>query len=239
MAPADDGPDVSLRADLVRTKRDAVSLALRRRSVLLLLVATASIVAARAVAAAAGGRATLGVHDVAVVAVTFALAGPVEWLVHRGLLHADPTSWRATTLRTGQGHARHHDDPGDVRWAMLRTSDVVVFVTALGAFSALWVGTVASLVSTVSSATVSSMIGPGLTAWAAACVALVHYEWTHLLVHTRVRLRTPVYRRLARHHRMHHHRDATKWLGVTTNTGDRLFSTLPRSRPVAAPRPSS
>lgn len=60
-------------------------------------------------------------------------------------------------------------------------------------------------------------------------IGLAHYEWVHLLVHTRYRPKWPYYRGLARNHRRHHRRNEDYWLGVTSNTGDRLLRTLPRN----------
>ena len=53
------------------------------------------------------------------------------------------------------------------------------------------------------------------------------YEWTHFLIHTDVRPRTPVYRALWRHHRLHHFRNENYWYGVTGRLGDRVLGTLP------------
>jgi hypothetical protein len=62
------------------------------------------------------------------------------------------------------------------------------------------------------------------------CVALAHYEWTHLLVHSRYRPKSRFYARLSRNHRLHHFRNERYWLGVTSNSGDRILRTLPRAK---------
>ena len=69
-------------------------------------------------------------------------------------------------------------------------------------------------------------------AWSAAAVGLLHYEWVHLLIHTRHRCRTRYYAALERHHRLHHYRNEHFWLGVTARSGDRLFRTMPDRREV-------
>ena len=61
-----------------------------------------------------------------------------------------------------------------------------------------------------------------------AYVALGHYEWTHLLVHTRYRPKSRYYKRLARNHRRHHFRNEDYWMGITSNLGDRMFGTYPK-----------
>ena len=74
----------------------------------------------------------------------------------------------------------------------------------------------------------SALFGPFVMAWACAAAGLTHYEWVHLLVHTRYRPTMRYYRRLARNHRLHHYRNEKYWLGVTSNTGDRIMGTYPR-----------
>ena len=75
-----------------------------------------------------------------------------------------------------------------------------------------------------------ALLAPYLTALLAAYVSLAHYEWVHLMVHTRVKLRTPYYKRLATNHRLHHYRNEHYWLGVTSNLGDRVLGTYPASK---------
>ena len=81
-----------------------------------------------------------------------------------------------------------------------------------------------------------AVAAPWLTAVVLAQVALAHYEWVHLLVHTRYRPRSRYYRRLARNHRLHHFRDERSWLGVTSNLGDRLLRTYPARNPSRSAR---
>ena len=209
----------------ITTKRQAVSLVASRRSAHLLVASILAVGAGR-VASAIGG-AGLGIADAVVVVATIALIGPVEWIVHRFLLHAGSDSWTSRRLGTGRGHELHHREPTVVDWLMLRTVDVLAFAVVLGLFSLTWAGPIGIAFGGSATAT-------ALTAWLAALLALAHYEWVHLLVHSRVRLRTPYARTLARRHRLHHFRDERSWLGVTTSTGDRLLGTLPqRPRDVA------
>ena len=94
---------------------------------------------------------------------------------------------------------------------------------AFGVLTAMWTVPLASLLG-------ASGVGGFLTGWACASIALLHYEWVHLLVHTRYRCRTRYYRRLARNHRLHHFRNERFWLGVTTDSGDRLLGTWPAAK---------
>ena len=70
----------------------------------------------------------------------------------------------------------------------------------------------------------------GLTVRVLAYLSLAHYEWVHLMVHTRYRPKTRFYRRLATNHRLHHYRNEKYWLGVTSNLGDRLLGTYPAEK---------
>jgi Fatty acid hydroxylase len=205
------------RAGELATKRQIARRYVRARSAQVLITASVVLVGGRLLV---GG---FGRGDLIVVAITLAITGPVEWFIHRYLLHAAPDSWTSRTLHTGHGHREHHLDPTDLRWLLLRGVDAAVFVAAFGVVTAAWVMPSMWI-------TGSALLGPFLTAWAGAAIGLAHYELVHLLVHTRYRCRSRYYRRLARHHRLHHYRNEHYWLGVTANSGDRLLRTLPRRR---------
>ncbi len=206
-----------LRADDLGTKREIASVFMGRGSALVLIVAAIVLGTARSVV---GG---FGRGDVIVLVVTIAITGTVEWIIHRHLLHAPEDAWTSRTLGTGAGHRQHHLDPPDIDWLMLRGADAAVFITAFGAVTAAW-----SL--PLMSVTGSDLLGPFLTAWTLAALGLAYYEWVHLMVHTRYRPNTRYYRRLARNHRSHHFRNEHFWLGVTSNSGDRLLRTYPKHK---------
>jgi len=165
----------------------------------------------------------IGRGDLFVILATVIAIGPVEWVIHRFLLHADEAAWTSRRLGTGDGHRRHHIDPPDLDWLLLAGRDAAIFVGAFGVMTALWTVPLAALLGVAG-------VGAFLTGWACAALALLHYEWVHLLVHTRYRCRTRYYRRLARNHRLHHFRNERYWLGVTTNSGDRLLRTYPLAK---------
>ena len=127
---------------------------------------------------------------------------------------------RVERLGTGRGHVEHHRDPPELQWLLLCWRDVVVFSVALGVLAAS--GTIP-----LALARSTSPLSAFATAWLMATMALLHYEWVHLLVHTRYRPRTRYYRALNQHHRLHHYRNEHYWLGVTARTGDRLLRTMP------------
>jgi Fatty acid hydroxylase len=203
------------RSNELGTKREIARLYVGRGSAQVLLVATAVLTTTRL---AIGGFER---GDAPVVLVTIAITGTVEWIIHKHLLHAPEDSWTSRTLDTGSGHRRHHLDPTDIEWLMLRGSDAGVFVIAFGAVTAAWSIPLMWIIG-------SPVFGPFVTAWACAAIGLGHYEWVHLMVHSSYRPRTPYYRRLARNHRRHHYRNEGYWLGVTANSGDRLLGTYPK-----------
>lgn len=209
--------DMSTRADTLTTKADTARAFARSGSGRAMTVAVAGVLV---------GRIMIGSWtraDLAIVLITIVLTGPVEWILHRTVLHASLDAWSAR-VGLGEGHRRHHLDPGDLQYLMLAGREAVAFLTLLAMFSLAWAAPVGRLLGA------DGIAGPVVTAVGAAWVAVAHYEWTHLLVHTRYRPRSRYYRRLDQNHRLHHYRNEGSWLGVTSNMGDRLFRTLPPNK---------
>jgi hypothetical protein len=157
------------RADQLATRREIWRFFVTCPSARVLSVAAAGLLAARLVV---GG---FGRGDIIALAVTLAITGTVEWIIHRYLLHAPLDSWAVPLM---------------------------------------WL-------------TGSSVLGGFLTAWILAAVGLVHYEFVHLMQHTRYRPRSRYYAGLTRRHRLHHFRNEHYWLGITSSIGDRLLRTDP------------
>ncbi len=206
-----------MRADSIDTKRAAFKVFVRRGSAQVFSLAALLALGGRVIGEGVGRT------DLAVAALTAAAVGPVEWIIHKFLLHAEERAWTSRRLGTGAGHRRHHIDPPDLDWLLIAGLDATIFAAVFGVFTAAWTVPLASLLGVSAMATF-------LTGMACAAMALLHYEWVHLLVHTRYRCRTPYYRRLARNHRLHHFRNEEFWLGVTANSGDRLLRTYPASK---------
>lgn len=161
--------------------------------------------------------------DLLVVGLSFALVGVVEWFIHLFLLHAPADSLRMTKFKTGAGHREHHLDPANVGWLMLGPPDAAVFLVMLLVWNATWPLALAWVLS-------ASLLSTWLTAVVMSYFLLAHYEWTHLLVHTRYRPKLGYYRRLVTHHRLHHYRNEHHWLGVTSRVGDKALRTLPAAK---------
>lgn len=206
----------AVRATDLRTPLEVARRFVRTGSGQALLPVVAGLVVVRVVVG------EWGRGDLVVLAGVVVLTGFVEWFLHLHVLHASPDAWTSTRLGLGSGHRRHHLDPPDLQWLLLRGPEALVFLAVLVVFSTAWTTPVVLLV--------DGQWWPSvLTGWTLTAAGLLHYEWTHLLVHTSHRPRTRVYARLARHHRRHHFRNEHFWLGVTSNLGDRVLRTLPRA----------
>lgn len=207
---------VIVRADELATKRVTAALFVRRGSGRVVTPVLAVLVLVRSV---------LGDWmwaDAVAVAVVVVLTGPVEWVLHRHVLHAPTGSFTTRRLGLGLGHRKHHLDPPELQWLLLNGVEMAVFLVLLAVATAVWSLPFAWMFD-------ASLVRVPLTALVCTVAAAGHYEWTHLLVHTTYRPRSRYYARLARNHRRHHYRNEAYWLGVTSNLGDRLLGTLPRS----------
>lgn len=205
------------RADTLRTKGDVARAFFAEGSPRVLVVAVALAILVRVVVG------NLGWVDLLVVVMTLVAVGPVEWLLHLHLLHASEEAWTTRTLGTGRGHHKHHLDPPDIEWLLLHGQDAIVFTLLIAVLSVAWVVPMTFFLGAFIPGV--GIIGPVFTAICCAYLALAHYEWTHLLEHSRYRPTTRYYARLARNHRLHHYRNEAYWLGITSNLGDRVMGT--------------
>lgn len=166
---------------------------------------------------------TYGLTDLVIVGVSLVLVGVVEWVIHLFFLHAPEDSWRMQKLRTGVGHRQHHLDPEDVGFILLRPRDTSLYLGLFLLFNATWPLLVAWALG-------APLLSTYLSAVVLSYALMTHYEWTHLLVHTKYRPKTRYYKRLVAHHRLHHFRNEHYWLGVTSRLGDAALGTLPASK---------
>lgn len=159
--------------------------------------------------AVAGG---FSVWDVALALSLVALHPFGEWIIHVFLLHFRPRRLlgRRIDFVAARYHRAHHRHPHDPRyWFIPMYSGLAGFFVALAA-SVLFAPTT----------------GLALTClWTTVALTLV-YEWTHYLCHTSYRARSGLYKRIWRHHRLHHFKNERYWMGVSMHLGDRVLGTM-------------
>lgn len=167
---------------------------------------------------AATAWASISYWDLIAVAIVISCIPFAEWLIHKRILHLNPLTLGNKRIDLGAGHRRHHDCPSEIRWVLLEAPKAVVFQVIV-ALSAMLVATAVIWPSG------APLAGPSLTAALAGIAGLLHYEWAHFLFHSVYQPKTGYYRRLKANHRLHHWRDQSCWLGITSNLADRTFRT--------------
>ena len=214
------GSTARIRADELATTAHLLRFAAGRPAIGVVVGAAAAVLGARMVVGASASGAAVTVVDGVVALVLVALAGPIEWAVHRYLFHAPANSARHRRLGTGVGHRRHHRDPTDLRWLLLEPGGMAGFALVFAVVAV----AVASVVVAVAG---GRALGPSLTGVAVSWLLLARYEIVHLAHHSRRRPWTARGRRIRAHHLAHHHRHPHGLLGVTSRLPDRLFRTAP------------
>jgi sterol desaturase/sphingolipid hydroxylase (fatty acid hydroxylase superfamily) len=176
--------------------------------------------------AALTARIALGdwqLSDALVVLVMIAVFPFFEWLVHVFLLHWRPKRLGRLTIDPllAREHRAHHKDPRNIP---------LIFIPAK---SLLWV-----LPSAIAVALLALPRLPlGLTYLVFVSALGLAYEWTHYLIHSDYKPRTPVYRAVWRNHRNHHYKNEHYWFTVTSaGTADRVLGTYPDPAGVATSR---
>ena len=158
------------------------------------------------------------VWDAVLFAAALTVHPMTEWLIHTGFLHFRPRRLGRLKidLHLADEHRKHHADPHNERhWFIPVRSGVTAFVV---------IGIVAWFV--------MPTLALWLTVMTTALAIGTVYEWTHYLTHTTYRPRGRLYRRLWRHHRLHHFKNEHYWMGVTMHLGDRILRTLPDAKDV-------
>jgi hypothetical protein len=154
------------------------------------------------------------ITDALVPAVMVAVFPFVEWMIHVFILHWRPRRIGGLTIDPllARKHREHHADP---RIATLIFIPLKALPWVLGEVIA-----IALLAFT--------RVGLGLTYLAFTMALGLGYEWTHHLIHTDYKPRTPVYRCIWRNHRLHHFKNEHYWFTITSSgTADRVLRTHP------------
>lgn len=155
----------------------------------------------------------------AAIIVAYLAAWPfVEWLIHVFILHMKPlrVGSRSIDLHLAKKHRAHHQDPDDRTHIFIPLRSLLLFLP-LPYLVAWWLLPTPALMWT----TLAGLFTMGLI-----------YEWCHFLIHTNYRAKTSLYKRLWRHHRLHHFKHERHWFGVSTTLGDKVFGTAPDFREI-------
>jgi hypothetical protein len=159
--------------------------------------------------------------DLGVAAAILAFWPVQEWLIHVFILHFKPVEifGRTFDLHVADEHRKHHREPWVLRLVFVPTRTVV---------TGLVVGVPPYL-----------LIAWAWLPWSTALTALATffvfgsiYEWTHFLIHTAYKPKTRWYRKLWKHHRLHHFKNEQYWYGVSRTGGDWLLGTAPEPNEV-------
>jgi hypothetical protein len=194
-------------ADSPRTPGEALRVFYRHGSPRIL---TAALVLALAARVAVSGWSLWDLLPVALLLVFWPIQ---EWLIHVFVLHWKPRQVLGRTLDflVPREHRAHHRDPWNHEILFI---PLPAFLYSLPLLVALWLA-------------IMPTTALALTGIAGHLALALHYEWIHLLIHTRVQPRTAFYRRLWRNHRLHHFKNERYWFGVTRLEADRLLGTDP------------
>jgi Fatty acid hydroxylase len=167
-------------------------------------------------------------RDAVAVAAMLAVYPFGEWAIHVYLLHAKPIRVRGRKFETiaARAHQAHHRDPNDLDQVLLYWWQAA-FLMVVAVPLTIAVG---ALIVTVAAGSVplAALISAAIAGY---CMVFV-YEWTHFLIHTAYRPRSPAYKAIWRNHRLHHFKNERFWHGITNNLSDRVLGTNPDQRKV-------
>jgi hypothetical protein len=204
-------PEPNASADAPSTVGGLIRTMLTRGSPLILIALTLGFGALRL---SVGGWSWVD----AVVALGIVAWWPFqEWLIHAYLLHSRPRKLGPFTLDSIQArkHRRHHQRPWDFAEISIPLHTHLYAVPLLCGVAYLFRAT------------------PEVSTGLAVFVALgVHYEWCHFMAHSNYVPRTKLYKAVWRNHRLHHFKNETLWMGVSTRVGDLVLGTCPDQKTV-------
>jgi len=140
-----------------------------------------------------------------------------EWLIHTYLLHLKPRKLGPFTFDSAQAkkHRRHHMRPWDFEEISIPLQNYLTAIPLFGLIA--YLGHDAPTV---------------FTGLAVYCALGVHYEWCHFMAHSNYVPKSKAYKAVWRNHRLHHFKNETLWMGVSTRLGDQVLGTCPNQKTV-------
>ena len=155
------------------------------------------------------------ITDAIVPVVMLALFPFFEWIVHVFILHWRPKRVGGVTIDSllAREHRAHHVDPRSIPLIFIPWKSLAIGALPLAIGVALLA---------------FPRLGLGLTYLVCIGAIGLCYEWTHYLIHSDYKPKTPVYRAIWRNHRNHHYKNEHYWFTVTSSgTADRVLRTYP------------
>lgn len=137
--------------------------------------------------------------------------GFIEWALHYYIWHENPLPIIGKTLKTplSRMHRLHHDYPDDLNTLFFGWKAVVVATTFIWGMSAI----------------IFENIEFMLTIIFSFSLVLFLHEYAHFVAHTNVNPKSLWLKKIITNHRLHHFKDETKWMGVSSTIPDKLFGT--------------
>jgi len=153
------------------------------------------------------------VYDLVVVAGILISWPLQEWFVHAQLEHLKPFKLFGRTIEfvITKTHRAHHLNPWDPKYGLSPPHIMVLYFLGLPLFCYL-----------------TAPLALAATATLTTLTMIQNYEWVHYLIHTSYQPRTRLYKRLWRHHRLHHFKNEQFWFGLTMLSGDTFMNTNPQ-----------
>jgi hypothetical protein len=134
----------------------------------------------------------------------------VEWGLHYYLLHAKPLPLIGIRIRSvfSRMHGEHHKDPWNPNLIHFKGPTVLggwLLMTGL-----LWI---------------LFPLGPSITFSTCFFMMVERHQWVHLLVHSKVPVKSKYLQKIIQTHIKHHTIDSSKWMGVSAYLADDILGT--------------
>jgi len=153
----------------------------------------------------------INIFDLFLPILSFFSLGFIEWSLHYYIWHENPLPIINKPLKTPlvRMHRLHHDFPDDLNTLFFGWKAVVV-ATLLVWFSVM---------------IVFDDVGLALTLIFSFSLILFVHEYAHFVAHSNINPKALWLKEIINNHRLHHFKDETKWMGVSSTLPDKLFGT--------------
>jgi hypothetical protein len=136
----------------------------------------------------------------------------IEWALHFYVLHAKPLPIINRRMKTifSRMHGNHHKDPWNLDYVYFKGPSIFgLFILVTGVLWPVF------------------GLGPALTFIASLLLMLERHQWVHLLVHSKVPVKSKYLLKIIDVHTKHHTIDSSKYMGVSAYLADEIIGTNP------------